>query len=676
MAKAQWELDAVARFLAFYNQERGLPFTAVGEDVVVDLVLGTNYDFELATGDGGVPPVAFEVFRLIDSQADLASRQIWSQIVDMLQDEMDARGLKGYLVRTPSFSVPKFRRAQYAKEQANLLEQAIKNNAGVKTFHADGYELTAIEGLPAVRFSSFSSAMYIDPSGRALTALRDKLPDKNNQLNVAGHERTVLVINWNFPIPTDDVIEACSQIDFTSLPNIDRIYFESTPGRHSLVFDRTVFEDLCGQRPASNPALEPLYIKWLSSGLARRDQAAFTLAKRLIDERGPLFLPEDARQSVVLYGEQFVADSRWDDAEWIVRTFRDDPSPSLTNQLVDGEERLSYHNRVRQGDDVGIIAFVRAHVAWLVQQIVCAPKRDLYPLMIDTVGRFLDGEDLYVRQQAAIPLIELTIRRYRTHDGQRFMNDESAEQVRRLALRLLRGNAAYPRVLDVASRVFVWMHDFSEEEFREVFETLVNTGSDDAIESAADILVYYALFRQQENDRFGPFDQTWAKARLAQATVQGPGKLRSQCTWIVGRLLKEERVELAVVLDYMAGIPCGPYDRWVFSQFYRALDDYATTSPVGLGTALLEAFRREREYCLGDPQRVVWHLESAWRALEKLAATGEEQVVVHCIATITDYLPQIRGGTAVPMIRELLRNIADQNLKAEANRLLAALANP
>jgi len=41
------------------------------------------------------------------------------------------------------------------------------------------------------------------------------------------------------PIDTNSVIDACRQIDFASLPNIDAIFFEQVRGRIQEVFDRT-----------------------------------------------------------------------------------------------------------------------------------------------------------------------------------------------------------------------------------------------------------------------------------------------------------------------------------------------------------------------------------------------------------------------------------------------------
>ena len=88
------------------------------------------------------------------------------------------------------------------------------------------------------------------PPRRAFTA---KLRKKNGQLNVADHERILLVVNWVLFVDADDVIRVLSQQNPDDIPNIDRIIFEARPGEFSVVFDRRVIEaEKSGQLPSTN----------------------------------------------------------------------------------------------------------------------------------------------------------------------------------------------------------------------------------------------------------------------------------------------------------------------------------------------------------------------------------------------------------------------------------------
>ena len=60
-------------------------------------------------------------------------------------------------------------------------------------------------------------------------------------------------------------------------------------------------------------------------------------------------------------------------------------------------------------------------------QIVAHPRIEEYDRIFEIVEKFATGENLYVRQHATVPLIELARRRFATIDANtRFMSDELA----------------------------------------------------------------------------------------------------------------------------------------------------------------------------------------------------------------------------------------------------------
>src|SRR5260370_30445487 len=82
---------------------------------------------------------------------------------------------------------------------------------------------------------------YPDPGGQVIQSiLRRKLPHKNRQLSVAGYERIVLIVCLEGTTRTEDVQEAISDIDFSCLSNIDKVYFESGMEQIRLVYDRSM----------------------------------------------------------------------------------------------------------------------------------------------------------------------------------------------------------------------------------------------------------------------------------------------------------------------------------------------------------------------------------------------------------------------------------------------------
>jgi hypothetical protein len=239
MAKQQWEDDAKNRFLQFLSATAGEVWAVLDEDVVVDPATNRNFDYRLGLGERRV---ALELFRLVKNEAELARDKVWSEVAHLLERELNDRSVKGYLLTTPSyFNVPKVKREAFAKQFADRVQQVIDATPDAEEIAFNGFKLNRIEGLDGIVCSSFGKGGAINPAGIALAALEEKLPNKNDQLSIDDHQRIILVVNWAYVVDAGDVVEAATQIDFARLANIDKVFFEVTPGNFQLVFDRAGF---------------------------------------------------------------------------------------------------------------------------------------------------------------------------------------------------------------------------------------------------------------------------------------------------------------------------------------------------------------------------------------------------------------------------------------------------
>jgi len=63
---------------------------------------------------------------------------------------------------------------------------------------------------------------------------------------------------------------------------------------------------------------------------------------------------------------------------------------------------------------------VRASVCWLIQALICKSPQQSWQLS-DTVEKLGTGENLHVRQNACVPLIEFAVRRHWRRDGSHIM---------------------------------------------------------------------------------------------------------------------------------------------------------------------------------------------------------------------------------------------------------------
>ena len=178
--------------------------------------------------------------RLVIDGRGLAQSIAWGEITSALGTELMKRSPKSVIVSTPPyFNVSRARRQQFIRELADKLEPVAKCCTREEEVRIGRYMYTVgpVEGSGCVTFACSPVGGTFDPGCQPLPALRKKLLDKNRQLCVAGHERVVLIVGWDETIRTEDVREAISNIDFSCLPNIDRVYFESGLERIHLVYD-------------------------------------------------------------------------------------------------------------------------------------------------------------------------------------------------------------------------------------------------------------------------------------------------------------------------------------------------------------------------------------------------------------------------------------------------------
>lgn len=646
MAKQQWEEEAKDRFLRVLRNERGSSWRVLAEDVVVDTAKGTNYDYELGSDKTDDQPVALEIFRLIEDEGDLARDRTRAEITQLLKSELLSRGIKDYAIRTPwNFLVSKAKRLKYVQDLADKLEQAIKVHPDNSELKVEGFSLTKAEGIGTIFFSSAGQVRVIDPPGSALSALANKLPDKNEQLVVTGHERLLLIVNWAHLVSTKDAIEACSRIDFAVLPNIDKVYFESHPDKCELIFDRQVFEVFEKQTEPPPAQLEALYMRWLEYRLNYKDPKAFDLVKRRIAQEGnALWLPAFSRVEVLFYGERFVTQGDFDNALWIVRNFKDDPDPGIANEADDKEGSFNYHEQIKRGEEPYIITTVRGHLCWLLQKIIVANRPEFYPELTNVVESYVAGENLYIRQQATVPLVELAIRRTsRLPDGTPLMSSDLADQVRHLAFRLLRENTAYPTLLKWIAHVFSRMRDLREEEAREVLETLLRYAPHHAIEDISDLMLFFALFREHW-EGFGAFDSGYFVELLRNHIINGAEDIRAYLIWLMEELIEKQNIEFSVFQPLIQLFPEGPYSDTGFAHFYRILAGHIHEAPEPLCQALRKALEREKEFVEANHEKMIWYFNYVETCLRELAKSDDRQCLLcllECIVILLQYRNKI-----------------------------------
>ncbi len=234
--KKEWEYAAKDRFLAYLKRTKGEEWKVLREDYRVNGQTGKDFDFQLGLVDRRM---ALELFRLTDDGPAIAAQYAWIEVVTLIEKEFEARGIIGLAMNTPPyFSIPKAGRAQFARQICDKLEPHVRKLSDGEKISLEGFQIARFDGLQTNYSSRYYGFGVFNPVGKAHEPISRLLPEKNAQLNIAGHERAVLIVSWAHIVTTADLIEALRDVDLESLSNIDRIYFEPAIDQIELAFEQ------------------------------------------------------------------------------------------------------------------------------------------------------------------------------------------------------------------------------------------------------------------------------------------------------------------------------------------------------------------------------------------------------------------------------------------------------
>ncbi len=212
-----------------------------------------------------------------------------------------------------------------------------------------------------------------------------------------------------------------------------------------------------------------------------------------------------ARQSFIALAEELIAIKKCDDAISILDLCIDDPDPNTD----EGNLQRNYHALIKAGEKESIIVSVRGALAWALQKLVVTnePRWMQYALEKTLILLDLEGDlaaslgysepDLYVRQEALVPFIELC------HPGRRqILGDVCSALIKNIAFKVLRitnkqieSHSANPQSLfEYLVHIFSHLRDLNTEEAKEALNFFLNHN----VEEAYFLFVYFAIYRKEE----------------------------------------------------------------------------------------------------------------------------------------------------------------------------------
>jgi len=602
--KSSLEDEAKDRFLSYLARTRGIPYLTTDADVIVDQVTRRNFDFELTALDSTLPKMALEIFSLVDDENNVAASRLRHQILEKLAAELRRRGVTDFAISTPvRFQLPKAAIDEYCGSLADSIQAITKGNPAIQEFEVGAFKARRYNGLGPVVFSTRHSFCQVDPATSAYGALTAKLAHKESQLPEAGYERVILVLNGVLFVRPADAISALSTMDLDFLRKTDRIFFESTADRFDLVYDRAVRQSLenCDDPPEEG-ILSSLYHEWLRHRIYSQKPEALRLVRQVSARRGnTLWVPDrQVREAVIWQAKQLAEKGLVNDALWVARHFRRDPDPQTPRDSDAAGDGLSLHEQVKRGEKTFTISSVRGSVCWLLQGIARSGGAELLSQIIEMVEELARDENLYVRQQATVPLLELaSLRWLRDADGRLTMEPQDRRRIRDLAFEMLRANEQFPGVLEWLGTVFEYLPDIDAPEARELLNTLLTKCPRGEKDVFPDRLIYFAAYRENDFRERAPFDSREFKNQLSKLLRGEHAGPRAKVVWRISGMLSDNPEDLPKLRGFLGDVVDGPYEETSFFHLFDAINALPSEARTELEDMVARARQKE---CKSDSE--------------------------------------------------------------------------
>jgi hypothetical protein len=668
------ETKAIDEFIAYLKVSRGATYTVTGREVVVDRARGTNYDFELAPEDGRFPKMAVDVFQLFDSEGAAEQQRKQGYYWAAMKSELVAADLGPCLVSVPHDVAPIAREAkQLAKDHVKVIKNAISMWDGESELLVGMFRVVQIAGLTGPALGTLPHAGWVNPKG-SLPQFEKGLAKKNSQLAVDDHERVVVVVNRSMMVDPDDAVRVVATMDTSTLTNIDKLFFGLRSRGFQLVYDREVRDSFATTSgPAPGEVASALLNAWLQAKLSDKDDAAVRLIRRVTDLHGNMNWLDDrqTRTQFVYRVGDLVAEGDIDLGLWAIERLVADHDPPLENYPDDPTGKWNSHQQVLNHQDNMGITTVRGSLAWVLQKLVVKSAGEHTDVLVAHAERLGRDPNAYVRMQAAVPLIELSIRRRCVgQNGEPLYTPEQRARIRSLVMDMLRENAGLPRVLDWLAHAVVPLRDLSEEEATWALALLLPNADGDGLADAVRLLALCAEYTETVGGR--PFNSTRFRTRLAELAATGPADARSTLAFQVRQQFENDLEGARRLLPYVCLLASGPHaDASVLHHVLEIAECVFATEPnETLEAAVVEAV--ESVVRGADRNLSMMVVFSALPVLESLGNAGRWESTLRLARAIAEAQAPV---LKLPELVALLGKTPDVQA-AEARSITQLLQSP
>jgi hypothetical protein len=545
------------------------------------------------------PKIAVEIKGIYDEK-EISRAAAASYNVRRLQEALDELACKEqslnaiYFLEYPwSFKIKKGEE----KNIAQRIIDAIKNNqqefsindVGIfKIVHKSEDKNKETKIILAASSNLFTS---VNPPGTIHQNIEPKIAKANCQLEAKkANKKILLLVNkYIFGARISEFIGALSYSynNLLRYKNIDEIWLQIKSATNKFIhillykkdflnsFDKGSFKSITENEIS---LLEEWFYPLSELGDEYKEKLFIALKEFLKDKKPyEVFDNKSAREEMVRLGIWLVEKERFNDVIWIIDKFIDDPDPEEPEKYS-GDPKFNYHQQIINGEDPHIITTVLGHLAWVVQKL--AVRREYISKALDYTKKLLSHKNLYVKLQAVIPLIEISVRRQwlvgwgkRPREGQYKEFDKTVFDL----VNLVKENPNCKAIAKWLCNVFAYYKDLSTKEAEKVLEALKIT------DEAAGLFIYFGIFRQRHyKDQPLEYDGRKLEEKLKEiikSDKEDCRRLRASIAWHLWKVLDGNRSEFETIKPYIDLILEQPYQKDIYDDIERIISDWIKIKP-------------------------------------------------------------------------------------------------
>jgi len=535
--------------------------------------------------------LALEFTQIFEKEEKRVRSMQWSNLVGAFSEELKRYSSRYrkfnwsgiWNVETPeNFGATRNKSRIIARKNVSRLISAIEKKKS--SIEIDGFVLKLKKVIEQQRgtlfFSTSPKAGFVDPASDVSPKLKEKLPEKNEQLTIEKAKRVLVIVNKYVFGKTSEIVSALSKIDDVwRYENFDEIYFEESPGRFILILSSELRKAWTSRKFLVNNSFIGPFQLWIFRLRNNNPKKTFFIVRKILTEQpksaDKLFPDNFAREEIVQIGNWLIEQERFEDAIWLINEFIDDPDPEDPEHYR-GIPSLNYHEQIVKGEDPGIITTVSGHLAWVIQKLTFYQKHITRALSY--TEQLLSRKNLYVKSQAIIPLIEIAKRRQWLDGYGKRPYQGAYEEFHKLVfdlLKLVKDHQNYNAIAKLLSYIFWYYRDLSTEEAIQVLDSLKIS------DQSAESFVYFGIFRQRHyKDQPIEFDGEKLDEKLKKIIRnKNHQRLVARISWNFWRILDKDRNEFDTIKPYIDLIIEQPYQKGIYVYIEQIITDWMKDRP-------------------------------------------------------------------------------------------------